>query len=113
MVSAVDKAIREAGLGLNPITEGQTAPRADPRAQRGAPQGAGQDRPQICRAGARRGPQRPPRRHGRSSRSCEKDGDISEDERQRLPSKVQKLTDQTIDEIDQLLAHKEKEIMQV
>ena len=62
MVKAVEKAIREAGLGLNPQTEGQTHPRADPRPHRGAAQGAGQGRRQIRRAGAGLGAQRAARR---------------------------------------------------
>ena len=42
-----------------------------------------------------------------------KDKDISEDEEKRLEAEVQKATDQIIGEIDQTLASKEKEIMQV
>jgi ribosome recycling factor len=38
-------------------------------------------------------------------------GEISEDERKRSETDVQKLTDSTIAEIDAALAHKEKEIL--
>jgi ribosome recycling factor len=41
----------------------------------------------------------------------EKKHEISEDERKRLEHEVQKLTDDTIDEIDQLAEGKEKEIL--
>ena len=44
MVSAVEKAIRESDLGLNPQTEGQTHPPAHPGDERAAPQGDGQGR---------------------------------------------------------------------
>ncbi len=63
-VNAVEKAIRAAGLGLNPISDGQNHPPAHPRPDRGAAQGARQARPPICREGPDRRPQRPPRRHG-------------------------------------------------
>ena len=42
-----------------------------------------------------------------------KDKDISEDDEKRLEQDVQKATDQVVGEIDQTLAAKEKEIMQV
>ena len=63
LVKAVEKAIREAGLGLNPQTDGQTDPRAHSRPDRGAAPGADQGRRQIRRAGARRRAQRAARRH--------------------------------------------------
>lgn len=53
-----------------------------------------------------------PRRHGWSEKA-EKDGDIGQDESRGQSEKVQKMTDDTISEIDRLLAEKEKEIMQV
>ena len=65
-VSPVEKAIRSAGLGLNPITDGQnirlpipdlTEERRKELAKLAGP---------ICREGPDRGPQRPPRRHGRA-----------------------------------------------
>ncbi len=46
-------------------------------------------------------------------KKLEKDGHVSEDEVARNSDQVQKATDQTIQEIDQALAAKEKEIMQV
>jgi len=42
----------------------------------------------------------------------EKKKDISEDEHKRLDTEVQKLTDETINEIDQVVSAKDKEIMQ-
>ncbi len=46
-------------------------------------------------------------------KKAEKDGDIGQDESRGQSEKVQKMTDDTISEIDRLLAEKEKEIMQV
>ena len=62
----VEKAIRSAGLGLNPITDGQMIRLPIPEHDRGTAQGAGQACRPICREGADRRPQRPPRRHGPS-----------------------------------------------
>jgi ribosome recycling factor len=46
-------------------------------------------------------------------KKAEKDGDISQDDSRRESDQVQKMTDETIAEIDHLLVEKEKEIMQV
>ena len=43
----------------------------------------------------------------------EKDGDISQDEHTQWSDEVQKLTDRHIEAVNQLLAHKEKDILQV
>jgi len=46
-------------------------------------------------------------------KKLEKDGDISEDELHRLSTEVQTITDNHIKKIDDLLATKQKDIMQV
>jgi len=46
-------------------------------------------------------------------KKMEKDGDISEDELNRWQTEVQNLTDSHIKKVDETLAVKEKEIMQV
>ncbi len=54
------------------------------------------------------------RRDGMDSlKKAEKDGSISQDDSRSLSDKVQKMTDETIVDVDRLLADKEKEIMQV
>ena len=47
-----------------------------------------------------------------SALADEKKKDISEDEHKRLDTEVQKLTDDAVKEIDEILAHKDKEILQ-
>jgi ribosome recycling factor len=111
-VSAVDKAIREANLGLNPIMEGQLLriPIPELNAER---------RQELVKIAHKYAEQakvavRHVRRDGLDHlKKEEKDGGMGEDESQRLADQVQKLTDQTIGEIDQLLATKEAEITQV
>jgi ribosome recycling factor len=112
MVKAVDKAIREAGLGLNPQTEGQTirVPIPDLNEER---------RRELTRvtakyAEAARISVRNVRRDGiEASRKQEKEGDISQDEQKKLERDIQHLTDEHIKRVDEALAQKDKEILQV
>jgi ribosome recycling factor len=112
MVKAVDKAIRESGLGLNPQTEGQVirVPIPDLNEER---------RRELTRVTARYAEQgrvsvRNVRRDGvELLRKREKDADISQDQQRKLQQDVQHLTDDYIRRIDDALAQKDKEIMQV
>jgi ribosome recycling factor len=112
MVKAVDKAIREAGLGLNPQTEGQTirVPIPDLNEER---------RRELTKVAAKyaeatRISVRNVRRDGiETLRKQEKDGDISQDEQKKLERDIQHLTDDHIRRVDEALAQKDKEILQV
>jgi len=112
MVKAVDKAIREAGLGLNPQSEGQTirVPIPDLNEER---------RRELTRVAAKyaetaRISVRNVRRDGiETLRKQEKDGDISQDEQKKLEREIQSLTDEHIKRVDETLAQKDKEILQV
>jgi ribosome recycling factor len=109
-VGPVDKAIRSAGLGLNPIVDGQTLrlPIPDLTEER---------RKELAKlanqyAEKARIAVRNVRRDGNDSlKTDEKKGVYSEDERKRHETEVQKLTDATIAEIDAAAAAKEKEIL--
>jgi ribosome recycling factor len=111
-VNAVDKAIREAGLGLNPQTEGQTirVPIPDLNEER---------RRELTKVAAKyaeaaRVAVRNVRRDGiETLRKQEKDGDISQDEHKKLEREVQHLTDEHVKRVDETLAQKDKEILQV
>lgn len=112
LVKVVDKAIREAGLGLNPQTEGQTirVPIPDLNEER---------RRELTKVAAKyaeatRVAVRNVRRDGiETLRKQEKDGDISQDEHKKLEREVQHLTDEHIKRVDETLAQKDKEILQV
>ncbi|MBV9523428.1 MAG: ribosome recycling factor [Alphaproteobacteria bacterium] len=112
MTKAVDKAIREAGLGLNPQTEGQVirVPIPDLSEER---------RRELTRIAAKYAEQtrvsvRNVRRDGLDPlKKKEKDGEISQDQHRKLQHDVQALTDDYIKKIDETLAQKEKEILQV
>jgi len=109
---AVDKAIREAGLGLNPQTEGQTIRVPIPELNQ-------ERRRELTRVAAKyaedaRIAVRHVRRDGvEALRRLEKDGDISQDEHRKVEKDVQQLTDDHIKRIDETLAQKDKEILQV
>ncbi|HEX5536250.1 MAG TPA: ribosome recycling factor [Sphingobium sp.] len=109
-VTPVEKAIRSAGLGLNPVTDGQTVrlpiPDLTEERRKELAKLAGQYA-EKARVAARN-----VRRDGMDNLKVdEKKGELSEDERKRLENEVQKLTDSTISEIDAAAAHKEKEIL--
>ena len=109
-VGPVDKAIRSAGLGLNPIVDGTTLrlPIPDLTEER---------RKELAKlagkyAEAARIAARNVRRDGNDSlKTDEKKGVFGEDERKRHETEVQKLTDATIADIDAAASAKEKEIM--
>ncbi len=112
MVGAVDKAIREANLGLNPVVEGTLLRIPIPELN----EERRQDLVKIAHKYAEQAriAARHVRRDGMDKlKHMEKDGEIGQDEHHRLHDKVQKLTDETIGEIDAALATKETEIMQV
>jgi len=109
-VGPVDKAIRSAGLGLNPIVDGQTLrlPIPDLTEER---------RKELAKLASQyaekaRVAARNVRRDGMDAlKTDEKKHEISEDERKRHETEVQKLTDSTIAEIDAATHAKEKEIL--
>ena len=110
-VGPVEKAIRSAGLGLNPISEGQTLrlpiPDLTEERRKELAKLAGQyaEKAKIA--------VRNVRRDGMDAlKADEKKHEISEDERKRSETEVQKLTDDAIAEIDSVLAAKDKEILQ-
>lgn len=109
-VGPVDKAIRSAGLGLNPIVDGQNIrlpiPDLTEERRKELAKLAGQYA-EKARIAARN-----VRRDGMDSlKTDEKKGEISEDERKKLETEVQKLTDATIADIDATATSKEKEIL--
>jgi ribosome recycling factor len=112
VVKAVEKAIRNSDLGLNPQVEGQTIRIRIPELN----QERRQELVKVAHkyAEAARVAVRHVRRDGIDHlKNLKKDGHVSEDEIKRHEGEVQKATDQFIAEIDQVLGSKEKEIMSV
>ena len=112
MIKAVEKAIREAGLGLNPSVDGQLVRVPLPALTE-------ERRQELTTIAAKYAEEarisvRNVRRDAMEAlKKSEKDGDISEDEHRRLSDEVQKVTDTHIKKIDENLASKQKDIMQV
>ncbi|MBY0531192.1 MAG: ribosome recycling factor [Xanthobacteraceae bacterium] len=112
VVSAVEKAIRDSNLGLNPNTEGQVIRLRIPDLNE-------ERRKELVKvahkyAEAAKVAIRHVRRDGIDLlKKSQKDGHVSEDETKRHEAEVQKVTDTAIAEVDQMLAHKEKEILSV
>ena len=112
LVGAVDRAIRESDLGLNPVMDGQTLRIPIPELNE-------QRRQEIVKVAHKYAEQarvavRHVRRDGMDTlKRLEKDHEIGEDEQRSYAEDVQKLTDQSIKEIDEMLLAKEKEVMQV
>lgn len=111
-VKAVDKAIREGGLGLNPQTDGTLIripiPELNEQRRRELTKVAGQYA-EHARVAVRN-----IRREGMDEvKKMQKDGDLSEDEQTLYQDEIQSLTDAAIKKIDDALAAKQKEIMQV
>lgn len=112
LVKAAEKAIRDAGLGLNPQTDGQTIRVPIPPLNE-------ERRAELTKVAGKYGENtkisvRNVRRDGMDIlKRLEKEGKISQDEHRHYSAEIQSLTDDEIKKIDETQTNKEKEIMQV
>ncbi|HUO83814.1 MAG TPA: ribosome recycling factor [Thermoanaerobaculia bacterium] len=112
VVGAIEKAIRNADLGLNPSNDGKLVRVPIPPLTE-------ERRKEITKkahavAEEARTAIRQVRRDGNDKiKKMEKEHEISQDEEKRAHEEVQKLTDRFIEEVNTTLEHKEKEIMEV
>lgn len=111
-IKAVEKAIRDAGLGLNPQADGNLVRVPVPelneerRKELGKVAGKYSEEARIAIRNVRR--------DGMDTvKKLEKDGEISQDDHKRHSDEIQKLTDDYIAKVDKLLADKQKDIMTV
>jgi ribosome recycling factor len=111
-LAEIEKAIQKSDLSLTPVNDGKVvrislpAPTEERRKElvRQAKKIAEESRVLI----------RNSRRDGNEAvKKLQKDGKLSEDELKRVEGEIQKLTDQFIGEVDSVLAHKEKEILEI
>ncbi len=111
-VKSVEKAIRDSGLGLNPMPDGNNIriPIPDLNEER---------RQELVKVAGKyaesaRIAVRNVRRDGMDTiKKLEKGGDITEDDSKKLSDDVQKLTDEAVKKVDSMLSDKEKDIMTV
>ncbi|MCB9665948.1 MAG: ribosome recycling factor [Alphaproteobacteria bacterium] len=108
----IERGIISAGLGLNPSNDGQVirVPVPPLTQERRAAlvkqvKSAGED----CKVRVRH----VRREYNDTFKTGEKDGEISEDALRRLLDKVQELTDAYVAKVDELMAAKEKEVLEV
>jgi ribosome recycling factor len=112
LVGKVERAIRDSGLGLNPITDGMLLRIPLPELNE-------QRRKELVKiahqyAESARVAIRHVRRDGLDNlKKLEKDGDLGQDESRASGDKVQKMTDELIADVERLLHQKEAEIMQI
>lgn len=109
---AVEKAIRESNLGLNPAVEGTLMRVPIPPLNE-------ERRAELTKVAGKYAEDgkiavRNVRRDGNDQlKKMEKDGDMSEDESRQYQDEIQKMTDALIKQIDEALSQKQEEIMQV
>lgn len=112
LVAAVERSILESGLGLNPSRDGNLI-------RVPIPQLSEERRAELAKIAHKYAEQarvavRNVRRDGMDTlKKMERDGELSQDEQRAWGDDLQKLTDESIKEMDEALAAKEKEIMQV
>lgn len=112
LAKAVDKALRESDLGLNPASDGQLIRIPIPPLSE-------ERRKELVKIASKYAEQnkvaiRNIRRDGLDGiKKLKKDNLISEDEEKRFENEIQKLTDESIKKIDEMFAAKEKDILQV
>ena len=112
MVKAIEKAIQSAGLGLNPSVEGQLLRVPIPELNE-------ERRVEMTRVAGKYAEQarvavRNVRRDGMEKlKKMEKEGDLSQDDQHLYGDEIQSMTDRIIAQLDETLATKETEIMQV
>ncbi len=112
LVGAVDKSIRDSGLGLNPQTEGNLV-------RVPIPELTEERRVELTKIANKYAEQarvavRNVRRDGMDTlKRMEKDGEISQDDHRQWSQDIQKLTDETVTTLDAALTTKDQEIMQV
>lgn len=112
IAKAVEKAIRESDLGLNPVSDGQLIRIPIPPLSE-------ERRKELVKVAGKYSEQakvavRNVRRDALDGvKKLKKDNAISEDDEKKYENEIQKLTDETIKRIDEELARKEKDILQV
>lgn len=112
LAKAVEKALRESDLGLNPVSDGQLIRIPIPPLSE-------ERRKELVKVAGKYAEQtkvaiRNIRRDALDDvKKLKKDNLISEDDEKRYGNKIQKMTDDSIKKIDEMLAQKEKDILQV
>jgi ribosome recycling factor len=109
--SSIEKAIRNSDLGINPSNDGQVIRLAFPQLTE-------ERRKEYVKLAKHRAEEartaiRNVRRHEKGElERLERDGEISQDELRRAEQRLQGITDKYVAEVDNLLQHKERELLE-
>jgi ribosome recycling factor len=110
--AGIERAIRNSDLGINPANDGQVIRLAFPpltEERRKEYVKLTRSRAEEARTAIRN-----VRRHEKDAMArMEKDGEISQDELRRAEQRLQALTDKYVGEVDSMLQHKERELLEV
>jgi ribosome recycling factor len=112
MIPVIEKAIRASDLGLNPVTDSELVRLPIPALTQ-------ERRKELVKVVKKQTEEarvavRAARRDAMDMvKEYEKDGEISEDEKKNGEKKIQDLTDKNVAAVDDIAAHKEKEIMEL
>jgi ribosome recycling factor len=112
MIAAIEKAIRESDLGLNPSTQGDIIRVPTPALT----EERRREMVKLCKneaEDAKIAVRNIRRDANETLKKLLKDKSISEDDERRAQDEVQKLTDKFVTEIDKLVTEKEKEVLTV
>ena len=111
-MAAIEKAIQQSDLGINPSNDGQVVRLVFPELTADRRK----DLVKVVKHQAEEGrvAVRNVRRHARQElEALEKAGEISRDELERIEKDLEKATHDVVAEVDQLLSHKEHELLEV
>lgn len=111
-MGAIEKAIQQSDLGINPGNDGQVIRLVFPALT----EERRKELVKVVKHQAEEGrvAVRNVRRHARHElEALEKDGELSRDELERIEKDLEKSTHEVVAEVDQLLAHKERELLEV
>ena len=111
-MAAIEKAIRDSDLGVNPTDDGKTIRGGAARADRGAAQGVHQAGQAQGRGGPGLGAQHPAQRQA-GARQAEKDGEVGKDDVTGAEKRLDGITKKHTDAIDEMLKQKEAELLEV
>ena len=110
-LSAIEKAIRDSDLGVNPTNDGTMIRVVFPQLT----EERRRDLVKVARHGrGRQGVDPRVRRHAKDTLDkLVKDGEVGEDDAHRAEDELDKLTDKYVGTVDELVKHKEAELLEV
>lgn len=112
LLGAVEKAIQKSDIGINPINDGNAIRITFPELNEQRRKELAKEVKSLAEE-AKIAVRNIRREFIDQAKSSQKSGEMTEDELRGAEEKIQKLTDQYVDKIDQMFAQKEKEIMEI